>query len=92
MSRRNQFLDAQNQIRRAARKYLIVAGKLTPIVYTSVKDSGVMLTIRYMVNPRMRRHRTEDLGRDIDRVSVGITDRFSLSVSAFYARKRSLPA
>ena len=48
-------VDAQNQIRRAARKYLIVAGKLTPIVYTSVKDSGVMLTIRYLVNPRMRR-------------------------------------
>ena len=46
---------AQNQIRRAARKYLIVAGKLTPIVYTSVKDSGIMLTIRYLVNPRMRR-------------------------------------
>jgi small-conductance mechanosensitive channel len=48
-------MDAQNQIRKAARTYLIVAGKLTPIVYTSVKESGVMLTIRYMVNPRMRR-------------------------------------
>ena len=46
---------AQNQIRRAARKYLIVAGKLTPTVYTSVKDSGIMLTMRYLVNPRMRR-------------------------------------
>ena len=46
---------AQAQIRNAARKYLIVAGKLTPTVYTDVKDSGVMLTIRYLVDPRQRR-------------------------------------
>lgn len=46
---------AQQQIRRAARKYLIVAGTLTPTVYTSVRDSGVLLTIRYIVNPRQRR-------------------------------------
>jgi small-conductance mechanosensitive channel len=58
-------LDAQNQIRRAARKYLIVAGKLTPIVYTSVKDSGVMLTIRYMVNPRMRRGTEQKIWEEI---------------------------
>lgn len=58
-------LDAQNQIRRAARKYLIVAGKLTPIVYTSVKDSGVMLTIRYLVNPRMRRGTEQKIWEEI---------------------------
>jgi small-conductance mechanosensitive channel len=46
---------AQQQIRRAAKKYLIIYDKLTPIVYTSVKASGVMLTIRYLVNPRKRR-------------------------------------
>lgn len=56
---------AQNQIRRAARKYLIVAGKLTPIVYTSVKDSGVMLTIRYLVNPRMRRGTEQKIWEEI---------------------------
>ncbi len=46
---------AQQQIRKAAKKYFIQYNKLTPIVYTTVKDSGVMLTIRYMVNPRQRR-------------------------------------
>jgi small-conductance mechanosensitive channel len=51
-----QFSDvAQEQIRRAANKYLIFYGALTPIVYTTVKDSGVLLTIRYLVNPRQRR-------------------------------------
>ena len=28
---------------------------LTPTVYTTVKDSGVLLTIRYMIEPRKRR-------------------------------------
>ena len=46
---------AKEQIRRAAEKYLIFYGKLTPIVYTSVRDSGILLTVRYLVNPRQRR-------------------------------------
>jgi hypothetical protein len=46
---------AEEQIRRAAEKYLIFYGSLTPIVYTAVRDSGVLLTVRYLVNPRQRR-------------------------------------
>ncbi|MFC1537985.1 mechanosensitive ion channel family protein [Candidatus Latescibacterota bacterium] len=46
---------AQKQIRKAAERYLIFYEKLTPIVYTNVKDSGVLLTIRYLINPRQRR-------------------------------------
>ncbi len=46
---------AQQQIRRAAEKYLIFYDKLTPAVYTTVKDSGVLLTVRYLVDPRKRR-------------------------------------
>jgi small-conductance mechanosensitive channel len=56
---------AQAQIRRAARKYLIVAGKLTPTVYTSVKESGVLLTIRYLVDPRQRRGTEQKMWEDI---------------------------
>lgn len=56
---------AQDQIRRAARKYLIVAGKLTPTVYTDVKDSGVQLTIRYLVDPRQRRGTEQKMWEDI---------------------------
>jgi len=43
------------QIRRAAMRYLIYFKQLTPIVYTSVRDSGVRLTLRYIVKPRQRR-------------------------------------
>lgn len=46
---------AQAQLRRAAERFLIFYGKLTPIVYTSVKASGILLTYRYLVNPRQRR-------------------------------------
>ncbi len=56
---------AQEQIRRAARKYLIVTGTLTPTVYTSVKDSGVMLTIRYLVDPRQRRGTEQKIWENI---------------------------
>ena len=47
--------DAEKQIKEAAKEFLIFYTKLTPIVYTSVKDSGVMLTMRYICNVRKRR-------------------------------------
>lgn len=46
---------AHEQISRAAEKYLISYDALTPTIYTTVKDSGVLLTVRYLVNPRQRR-------------------------------------
>jgi small-conductance mechanosensitive channel len=36
-------------------RFLIRYRKLTPIVYTSVGDSGVLLTLRYICGPRERR-------------------------------------
>ena len=47
--------EAQEKLIEASKKYMIFYGTLTPIVYTAVKDSGVMLTMRYLVNPRKRR-------------------------------------
>ncbi len=47
--------EAQEQVRRAARKYLIFFQHLTPIVWTSVTENGVTLTIRYICEPRKRR-------------------------------------
>ena len=42
-------------VRDISRKYMIFYHKLTPIVYTSVKDCGVLLTARMVVEPRQRR-------------------------------------
>ena len=46
---------AEKQIKEAAKKFLIFYNTLTPIVYTSVKDSGVELTMRFLCDPRNRR-------------------------------------
>jgi len=42
-------------------KFLIKYNKLTPIVYTNVKASGVLLTIRYLCDPRQRRSSGQDI-------------------------------
>jgi small-conductance mechanosensitive channel len=47
--------EARHSVQRAGEKFLISYSKLTPIVYTSVADSGVLLTMRYLCNPRERR-------------------------------------
>jgi small-conductance mechanosensitive channel len=52
--------EAAKQIKSAAKKYLIFYSKLTPIVYTTIKDSGVLLTMRFLCEPRKRRS-TEEL-------------------------------
>lgn len=42
-------------VRDISRKYMIFYNKVTPIVYTAVRDCGVMLTARLVVEPRQRR-------------------------------------
>jgi small-conductance mechanosensitive channel len=56
---------AQKRIKQAASKYLIFYSKLTPIVYTSVRDSGVLLTVRYLTEPRRRRGSEQAIWEDI---------------------------
>ena len=47
--------QAAREIRDTARRYQIKLGALTPIVYLSVRDSGVLLTGRYLTEARGRR-------------------------------------
>jgi small-conductance mechanosensitive channel len=46
---------AEKKIRDASKKYMIFYQYLTPIVYTKLEDSGVLLTMRYICDPRKRR-------------------------------------
>ncbi|MEM7481621.1 MAG: mechanosensitive ion channel domain-containing protein [Acidobacteriota bacterium] len=57
--------QAAERVRQAAQRFMIVYSKLTPIVYTKVVDSGVLLTVRYLVNPRTRRGSAEAIWEDI---------------------------
>ncbi|MBT3336446.1 MAG: mechanosensitive ion channel family protein [Anaerolineae bacterium] len=51
----------EEAFRQTSQPYLIKVGKITPIVYTSVKESGVLLSIRYLCNPRRRRSSTSTI-------------------------------
>jgi small-conductance mechanosensitive channel len=56
---------AEKRVREASKKFMIYFQKLTPIVYTSVRDSGVLLTIRYLCEPRHRRNTEEVIWEEI---------------------------
>jgi small-conductance mechanosensitive channel len=56
---------AAEQLRQAARKFMIFYTKLTPTVYTTVRDCGVLLTVRYLCDPRKRRATDQAIWEDI---------------------------
>ncbi|MFW5995817.1 MAG: mechanosensitive ion channel family protein [Halanaerobiaceae bacterium] len=68
--------DYLNRVSR--RKYMVYYGKLTPIIYTSVKESGILLTLRYLSHPQSRRS-TED------RIWRNVLDKFAASDDVEYA-------
>lgn len=57
--------EAQKKLREASRKFMIFYTHLTPTVYTSVKDCGVLLTIRYLCEPRRRRGTEQAIWEDV---------------------------
>ena len=56
---------AQRRVREAAKVYLIHYNKLTPIVYLTVRDSGILLTLRFLCDPRQRRGTEQAIWKDI---------------------------
>lgn len=58
-------VKAQKEILEASKNYMIYYKHLTPIVYTSVKEYGIRLTVRYLCNPRRRRGSENDLWQRI---------------------------
>ncbi len=56
---------AEESVRLAARKFMIFFTHLSPVVYTKIADSGVLLTIRYLCEPRKRRSTEEKIAEDI---------------------------
>lgn len=57
--------DAEQQVRRAKKSYLIQYKNLTPIVYTEVVDIGVKLTIRHLSHARRRRGLNQLIWEDV---------------------------
>jgi len=65
---------AREEVKKAAQKFMIFYTKLTPIVYTSVRESGVLLTARYLCEPRRRRSSAEAIWEDILKGFAGCGD------------------
>ncbi len=56
---------AEQRILEASKKYMIFYTTLTPTVYTSVADNGVLLTMRYLVRPKQRRGVSQSVWENI---------------------------
>lgn len=57
--------SAMLSVRKAAQRSMIIYSTLTPKVWTSVAECGVLLTIRYLCDPRKRRGTAETIWEDI---------------------------
>ncbi len=57
--------EAHAPPKRGEQRFLIHYRKLTPVVYVSVEDSGVLLTLRYICRPRERRATAGELWEQI---------------------------
>ena len=57
--------SAKQRVREASERYMIFYEKLTPTVYTSVEDSGVLLTMRFLCEPRRRRGTRQRIWEDV---------------------------
>jgi small-conductance mechanosensitive channel len=53
--------DAVRRGRSSGQRFVISYSNVSPTVYTSVADSGVVLTLRYMIDPRKRRGSEQDI-------------------------------
>lgn len=80
---------AEKKVKAAAKQYMISYTKLTPIVWTSVKDSGVMLTVRYLCDPRKRRSSEQAIWEDILRSFAKNDDiDFAYPTTRFYDNRQ----
>ncbi|MEM7119616.1 MAG: mechanosensitive ion channel domain-containing protein, partial [Chloroflexota bacterium] len=57
--------EEEAEIRRAAKKSNVRYPRLTPVVYTKVSESGVVLTLRYLCRPRRRRTSEEAIWEEV---------------------------
>jgi small-conductance mechanosensitive channel len=56
---------AQFKMMESSRQFMIFSPKLAPSVFTTVSESGVLLTMRYLCDPRRRRDSTAELSEEI---------------------------
>lgn len=76
---------AEKKVREASKDFMIFYSSLTPTVYTSVRNSGVLLTIRYLCEPRRRRGTEQAIWEDILKTFADCDDiDFAYPTQRFY--------
>ncbi len=77
--------SARKKMDAASEKYMIITPNLDPVVYTSVEESGVLLTIRYLCEPHRRRESTQMIWEDVLRAFKQCDDiDFAYPTQRFY--------
>jgi small-conductance mechanosensitive channel len=66
--------DVERRIEAAAEHYHLKFSKLTPVVWTSVADSGIRLTMRYLCRPQERRSSASEIWESVLESVEGMPD------------------
>jgi len=53
--------EAEQGVKKAAKKYMIFYNKLTPAVYTNIESNGIKFTMRYLCKPKQKRNSTHQI-------------------------------
>jgi len=67
-------VKAEYEVREAAANYYLNYSKLTPTVYTQIKEFAIVLTIRYLTDPKQRRTTMQLIHEDILEMIEANTD------------------
>jgi small-conductance mechanosensitive channel len=80
--------SAEHRLKEATKKYMITYTHLTPIVYTSVEESGVLLTLRYLCDPHKRRATEHAIWEDVlEEFDKNSDIEFAYPTTRFFDRK-----
>lgn len=83
--------QAKEKVKEKEEKFMIFYKNLTPIVYTSVKDSGVELTARYLCEPRQRRTRQQEFWEAVlDKFSNECDIDFAYPTQRFFMENKNI--
>lgn len=79
--------SAEERIKEASKRFLIFYERLTPTVYTAVRESGVLLTIRYLCRARNRRGSEQTMWESVlDAFGAESGIEFAYPTTRFYRR------
>lgn len=81
--------EAEKEIHKTSTRFMVYYTRFTPIVWVNTKESGVLLTIRYLCNARRRRSSEHVIWADILRAFAKEPSiDFAYPTTRFYANHR----